>query len=192
MYVGKAQAEIYNEALESYGAGEGQKRKGSTGTVTAIRGFTAIPIRDGDDPDDIRGVETIHRGEAVKLRIEGRKDHQSPQRVAYMRSQDKFRPGHWIHTSDKGWHEVSRDVYRKHRARLEEEAEAAVGAVPEPVGAAVAKAQAEAAKAQAARGKAEAELERARVELAKAEAERDKAQAEAEAAKAAAAETKSK
>ena len=122
MNVGNAQASIYNQAVEEFGSG----KQASTGLVTALRNFSAIPIRDGDDPDTIRGTETIYAGEVVKLRVQGQSEHQNAGLLAWLMALGRFKKGYhvqdehgvWYETDKKGW-----QAARKAQADREAEAE---------------------------------------------------------------------
>ena len=96
--VDPTQGELYTEGLKLWGQGG----KAATEKVTVFKNFSAIPIREGDDVDELRGVESLEVGEVVKLRIQGEKEHQNASRIAWMYSRGKFRRGVWTRNEETG------------------------------------------------------------------------------------------
>ena len=69
-------------------------RGGNTGNVRATgKGFSAVVIRKGDGPQDIRGVEAVLPGEVVDIRIDSDPNAvQGANAVALIRAKGGFEP----------------------------------------------------------------------------------------------------
>ena len=83
----RERSEAFDEYREEYLTSR------STGKVIALRPFSARVIRKGDQPDQVRGVELVAKGQVVEIPIDRGEDAvQGAATVAYMRVNGDFAP----------------------------------------------------------------------------------------------------